>query len=165
MIEHLTALDPDRAGSLVAESQREGFKFLARLRDEWVSGTNRFDRPGEALFGLFDGRELVGIGGINRLDELTGRLRHVYIRPSQRRHGWGSLLVGHILSHAVGHFRYVVLRTDTESGDCFYRACGFTAIRDSSDPTHRIQLPGGEPDDALKSRSLLPARLIRDSIS
>jgi GNAT superfamily N-acetyltransferase len=146
MIERLTTLDLAQMERLLVESQREGFRFLARLRDEWSSGANRFDKPGEALFGLFDGRELVGIGGVNRLDGLTGRIRRFYILPSHRRQGLGGCLLRHILNYAANHFRYVVLRTDTESGDCFYRACGFTRIRDSRDPTHRMQLAGAGPD-------------------
>lgn len=35
---------------LLADSEREGSRFVRRLVDEWATGTNRFDRPGEALF-------------------------------------------------------------------------------------------------------------------
>ena len=140
MIARLTAFDPVQMAPLVAESRREGFRFLARLRDEWASGTNRFDRAGEVFFGLFADGELIGVGGINRLDEFTGRLRRFYILPSYRRRGCGRHLLRYILSHAASHFRWVVLRTETDGGDRFYRACGFRRIRDSHDPTHRIQL-------------------------
>ena len=52
----------------------------------------------------------------------------------------------HILSHAAQYYRSVVLRITTDSGDRFYRACGFMRIRGSSDPTHRIELTEAEPD-------------------
>ena len=32
--------------SLIDEGERDGFRFLLRLRDEWVTGVNRFDRAG-----------------------------------------------------------------------------------------------------------------------
>lgn len=145
MIQRLTALDVTQVGPLVVESQREGFRFLARLGEEWGSGANRFEQPGEALFGIFVGDQLIGVGGINRLNESTGRLRRFYILPTHRRRGWGRRLLRHILHHAAGHFRLVVLRTETNSGDRFYKACGFTRIGDSLDPTHRIELPRAEP--------------------
>ena len=31
-------------------SERDGWRFVRRLADVWAAGTNRFDRPGEALF-------------------------------------------------------------------------------------------------------------------
>ena len=157
MIARLTALDVAQIEPIVCESQREGFGFLVRLRDEWMSGANRFSKSGEALFGVFVSGNLVGVGGINRQDDRTGRLRRFYILPAHRRRGYGRRLLHHILKHAAKHFRSVVLHTTTESGDCFYRACGFMGIPDSSDPTHRVELPEAEPDAPPNSR--LPSQL------
>jgi ribosomal protein S18 acetylase RimI-like enzyme len=140
MFERIKTLDQSRIEPLVAASQREGFRFLARLREEWLNGTNRFELAGEGLFGLATGEGLIGIGGINRQDESTGRLRHFYILPSQRRRGWGGRLLRHILEDAARHYRWLVLRTDTEAADCFYRACGFARLGESENPTHRLDL-------------------------
>ena len=49
MIVRLIALDMVQMEPLVSESQHEGFQFLARLCEEWASGTNRFSLRGEAL--------------------------------------------------------------------------------------------------------------------
>ena len=130
MIARLTTLDPVRIKPLAEASQREGFRHLARLCEEWASGTNRFEQPGEALFGVCVGVALLGVGGINRQDRCTGRLRRFYIHPSHRRRGWGRRLLHHILGHAASHFRWVVLRTDTDAADRFYCACGFARIQD-----------------------------------
>ena len=146
VIVRLIALDMVQMEPLVSESQHEGFQFLARLCEEWASGTNRFSQRGEALFGLFDSGTLIGVGGINRQDDYTGRLRRFYISTWYRGRGWGRGLVDHILSHAAQYYRSVVLRITTDSGDRFYRACGFMRIRGSSDPTHRIELTEAEPD-------------------
>ena len=146
MIVRFTALQMVQIEPLVSESQHEGFQFLARLCEEWASGTNRFSERGEALFGLFDSGALIGVGGINGQDDSTGRLRRFYISPLHRRRGWGRRLVHHVLSHATPYYRSVVLRTTTDSGDRFYRACGFMRIRGSSNPTHRIELTEAEPD-------------------
>jgi len=145
MIQRLTALDPIQVEPILAASQREGFRFVARLFEEWASGVNRFEKTGEAFFGVFVESNLVSIGGLNRLTKGTGRLRRFYVLPSYRRQGWGRRLLRHILTHAAEHFSCVVLRTDTDSGDRFYRACGFARTADSGDATHRIQLASAEP--------------------
>lgn len=51
---------------LVAESQREGFRFIRRLLHDYEEGTNRFDQLGECLVGAFasDG-QLIAIAGLN----------------------------------------------------------------------------------------------------
>ena len=139
-ISRLTTVEPALLAPLLAASQREGFRFVTRFCTEWADGTNRFDRPGEALFGVFTGPQLTGIGGLNRQSGKTGRLRRFYILPSHRRQGLGRLLLDRILTHAFTHFRRVVLRTDTEAADRFYRACGFRRIEDLPGATHGMEL-------------------------
>lgn len=156
MIVRLTALDVAQLEPLVSESQREGFGFVSRLCDDWMRGTNRFLENGEALFGLFDSGVLIAVGGINRQDHLTGRLRRFYVMPSHRRRGLGRLLLHHILNHAAPYFRSVVLRTNTDSADRFYRACGFIRIHGSTDPTHRLDLTEAEPNHSSERRDCAP---------
>ena len=145
MINQISDLAAADIGSLVRASRQEGFRFLTRLCDEWANGSNVFNGPGEALFGVFDDAQLVGIGGINRQDDATGRLRRFYILPSRRRLGFGRSLLNHILAHAAAHFRWVVLRTDSATADLFYCACGFTRVEDVPGATHRIRLARAEP--------------------
>src|SRR5215510_16264793 len=51
--------------TLLAESEREGSRFVRRIVDEWAAGTNRFDRPGEALFTARLGDRRIGVCGLN----------------------------------------------------------------------------------------------------
>jgi GNAT superfamily N-acetyltransferase len=145
VITRITSLDPVQMEPLVAASQYEGFRFIVRLCDDWDSTRNRFDQPGEAMYGVYIDAGLIGVGGINRQDESTGRLRRFYILPAHRRRGWGRALLSHILNHAAGHFRWVVLRTDTAAADCFYRACGFAQKEGFGEATHWIELPSALP--------------------
>ena len=48
--ERLTGSPSETLDVLLADSEREGWRFVRRLVDEWATGSNRFDRPGEALF-------------------------------------------------------------------------------------------------------------------
>jgi len=125
---------------LLEESEREGFRFLHRLRDDWISGLNRFTLNGEALFGAFEEEHLVAVGGINRQTDGCGRLRRFYVLKDYRRRGIGRLLVRHLLNFASFHFSRVVLHTDTEAADRFYVAVGFVRLAARANQTHFINL-------------------------
>jgi GNAT superfamily N-acetyltransferase len=145
----IASLDPAELTALREECRREGFGLLDRLADDYLSGANRFDRPGEALFGIYTGRELVGIGGLNRdpyaNDPRVGRVRRVYIAAAYRRRGLGRRLIGAIVAEASRHYDVLVLKTDTARADAFYRALGFQAGAAPGDATHVMRLEGQGP--------------------
>lgn len=121
---------------LRAEAAGEGFRFVDKLVSEWHSGTNRFSRPGETFLVAFRTTNLVACGGINR-DPYTdeggvGRLRHLYIRKSDRRSGVGSALVQQLLEHAESAFHLVRLRTATREAADFYVKLGFHVVQDEA---------------------------------
>ena len=132
-------------GPLLAESRAEGYRFLARLRDEWESGANRFDRGGEALYVARRGGVWVGICGLNRDpfsgDADVGRLRHLYVSEGQRRVGVGRALVEQAVVDAQRHFRRLVLRTNAPAAAAFYAALGFSPAACGS-ATHALELRG-----------------------
>lgn len=72
---------PDDVLPLALAAHGEGFTFLGRLLAEWADGTNRFERPGEALFGAYSDGALVGTAGLTRQGERLGRVRRVYVHP------------------------------------------------------------------------------------
>jgi GNAT superfamily N-acetyltransferase len=134
---------------LLAESEEEGFRFLRRAREEWLSGANAFSREGEALFGVFEGERLLAIGGINRECEGHGRLRRFYVRREERKRGIGRKLVEHVLAFASLHYSQVVLRCETDAADQFYLAVGFRRVDSDPGVTHVIELnKGPEPSSA-----------------
>src|ERR1700730_5121053 len=98
-IERVIDAPAERLGALLAESERQGFRFVRRLVEEWESGANRFDRRGEVLFVARVGDEVVGVCGLNvdphAGDPAIGRVRHLYVRVSPRGGGarplWGGL--------------------------------------------------------------------------
>ena len=137
---------------LLAESESEGFRFVRRAQDEWLSGANRFANEGEALFGVFEGERLVAIGGINCGSERCGRLRRFYVRRDGRRKGIGRQLVHHVLAFARRHYSRVELRCDTEAADRFYRALGFSRTTAAADVAHAMELTA-DPDGNVLSLS------------
>ena len=146
---------PAEAEGLLVESELEGFRFVRRAKDEWLSGENRFSKEGETLCGVFEGARLVAIGGVTRDSGRCGRLRRIYVRRQERRAGIGRQLVLHLVAFARRHYARVALRCDSEAADRFYRALGF--CRTNADPgaTHAMDLgePRVRPPAALSHRS------------
>lgn len=140
---------PDAVEELVRESESEGFRFLKRLREEWLSGANRFSNAGEAFFGVIEEGRLLAVGGINRESEACGRLRRFYVKKEARRSGVGRSLARHIVAFASSHYTRVVLRTDTEAADRFYVSLGFARLSKSELATHLLELKK-EPNQSLE---------------
>jgi aminoglycoside 6'-N-acetyltransferase len=126
---------------LAREAEAHGFEFVRRLVADYASGANRFDKPGEALFGVFDGVALIGVGGLNvdhyADDPAVGRVRHVYVRAAHRRKGAGRALLTSIMSAAAPTCKTLRLRTNTAEGARFYESLGFERV-DDGDATHAI---------------------------
>ncbi len=137
---------PDASGflDLAREARAEGYGFLDRLGREWADGSNRFDQPGECLLGLFEGGELVAVGGLNRdpyaVDPGTGRIRHLYVAPKWRRAGLATRLTRELLLRGGLGFARLRLRTDNPAAAQLYEGLGFTSV-DETDATHAWSSP------------------------
>lgn len=139
-------LDPASSGlaDLLSESERDGRRMVRRLVDEWDSGANRFDRPGEALLGAWIDGRLVGVGGLNvdpyAGSERTGRVRHLYVLAAFRRRGIGRRLVLEVMAAAQARFDDLRLRTNDPDAARLYETLGFQPCPDSGDSTHVTRL-------------------------
>jgi GNAT superfamily N-acetyltransferase len=142
-VERVRELRWDAVESLVVESERAGLGFVRRLVDEWASGRNRFDRPGEMLLGARMDGCLVGVCGLNvdpyAATLAVGRVRHLYVLESRRRHGVGRRLVEEIIRTAGGRFDTLRLRTHNPGAARLYEALGFRPSEDA-DCTHLMTL-------------------------
>lgn len=124
---------------LHAEARAEGYDFIDTLVDDWASGANRFDGPGEAFFGCFDESTLVAIGGLNvdpfAGDPQVGRIRRVYVRPQWRNSGVGAALVTVLVEKARKSFKCVRLRAENSDAARLYERLGFVRI-ENPNATH-----------------------------
>ena len=117
---------------------------MERLCDDWISGANRFDNSGEALFLAMADNQVVGICGLNRdpyaNDPRVGRVRRLYVLRAHRRSGIGGALLDAVTKHARDHFD--LLRVRTEAADGFYLARGFRRDNSDAEATHVLKLSG-----------------------
>jgi len=136
---------PDDFARLVELSLAEDFLAMQRLRDDWNSGVNRFNEPGEVAFEARIGSRLIGICGLNRdpysMSPKIGRVRHLYVDPEFRRRGVGRMLVSRIIECAKRHFSSLRLRTLRADADQFYVTLGFHRVSDRVDVTHELRMP------------------------
>ena len=136
--ESALAIEPLRKAALA-----EGHSFVERALDEWESGANRFDRPGEAFYLAQVGDRVVGMCGLNidpyLTDPRVGRIRHLYVLPGFRRNRIGRRLVEACLDQAAIRFDRVRLRTFNPQAAGFYSVVGFDEVSDES-ATHSIKL-------------------------
>ena len=143
-IERLTDLQPERLAPLIAESEQHGLRFVRRLADEWASGANRFDRPGEALFLARSGERAVGVCGLNvdpyAAQPSVGRLRHLYVLSAHRRLGIGEQLVTRIIETARGRFERLRLSTSNPEAARLYERLGFRPRADGAHCTHSMDM-------------------------
>ena len=141
-IVRITDLKLDALENLRAESSDEGFSFIERLCAEWISGANRFDAPGEALFLALNDGQVVGVCGLNRdpyaHDPRVGRVRRLYVSPAHRQRGIGQTLLAAVIACARGPFSSLRVRTEV-AGD-FYTAQGFRRVDSGAEFTHVLEL-------------------------
>ncbi|MBD7971056.1 GNAT family N-acetyltransferase [Paenibacillus sp. Sa2BVA9] len=86
LIAKVKHLDTHKLMQLVDESKSEGFFHLERLVTDYGTGTNTFDKNGEALFLVLKNSEIVGVCGLNQDpfsdSKKVGRVRRLYVSPS-----------------------------------------------------------------------------------
>jgi GNAT superfamily N-acetyltransferase len=115
---------------LLAASEAEGRRMLRRLLDEWRSGANRYDRPGESLWAWRDVQGLViAVGGLNVEPAPgrpgTARMRRFYVHPAWRARGLAHRLVQAVLASAQGHFERLHVNCESAESAQFWQRCGF----------------------------------------
>ncbi|MFK3705774.1 acetyltransferase (GNAT) family protein [Raoultella sp. BIGb0138] len=127
--------------ALRRESLDQHFNMLRRLAENWQSGKNRFNAPGEKLFGAFVAGQLVGICGLN-IDPFSpqpraGRIRHLYISEAYRRQGIGQQLLVTAIAHAGMWFDFLNTHAPPAAWP-FYETLGFRPVYDEPKVTHRL---------------------------
>lgn len=114
---------------LHAAAALEGEHSVERLAREWLSGVNRFDRPGEMLLGAELGGGLVALGGLTRDPDTPDafRMRRFYVLPHCRRQSIGRTLVHRLLA-AAPLPTLLTTHAGTPAASCFWERLGFQPV-------------------------------------
>ena len=127
-LQQVTKELPSGFDTLRAEARAEGYRFVERLTNDWISLTARFDRDGEALLAARVNGVLAGIGGLTIdpvvLDAL--RMRRFYVRLAYRRSGIGRKMAAALLEPARSAGRLVTVNAAPASA-AFWKSLGFGA--------------------------------------
>lgn len=125
---------PEQIKELAKQAQKEGFQFVDRLIEEFESGKNRFDQPGEFLLLGYDDDKLVACGGLNQqwneneIDARIGRVRRFYVLPKYRKYGVGKQLLQQLEKEARANFSALCLNTDTKNAAHFYQKQNYVFV-------------------------------------
>lgn len=136
---------PGSFHSLLDAASNEGVRNMNLLTEGWLSGEQRFDTGGAALFGAFDGSCLVGIGGITAepgLAEPAMRMRRFYVRPDWRRRGVARCLADAAMAHGLARVSVLTCNARaTALAGPFWEAMGFAPV-EAEGMTHIYRAAG-----------------------
>jgi GNAT superfamily N-acetyltransferase len=112
------------------EADRDGVRNMGLLVDQWESGAERFDAPGEALFGAFDGDALIGVGGVtieHGADAM--RMRRLYVLHDWRKRGAGRALAQLMMATGLESADFLTCNARaTPAAAKFWEAMGFAPV-------------------------------------
>ncbi|RAK60464.1 GNAT family N-acetyltransferase [Phenylobacterium hankyongense] len=136
---------PTGFAALRCEADADGYRHMARLAQDWESGAERFDRPGEALLAAFLDGELAGIGGMTQeplpAPEPALRIRRFYVKQGARRQGLGRTLANALLQEALDQVALVTVHAARPPAPAFWEALGFSPTPDHG-WSHELRRPG-----------------------
>ena len=112
------------------EADRDGVRNMGLLIDEWESGAEHFDAPGEALFGAFDGNALIGVGGVTiESDADAMRMRRLYVLHDWRKRGAGRALAQVMIANGLESADFLTCNARaTPAAAKFWEAMGFAPV-------------------------------------
>ena len=125
---------PAQMSVLADHAAQEGLQFLHRLIEDYTSGKNRFEQPGEFFLVAYDGQQLIACGGLNIQHSdngepsRIGRVRLFYVLPKYRKHGIGKQLLLKLESLAKPNFSALCLNTHTQQAEIFYKKHNYVFV-------------------------------------
>jgi GNAT superfamily N-acetyltransferase len=125
---------PPEITQLANNSKKEGFDFIERMIEEFNSGKNCFNQPGEFLLVAYDNDKLIACGGLNLqwneqdVESRIGRVRRFYVLPEYRQHGVGKLLLQYLEKKAIVDFSALCLYTSLKDAAGFYKKMNYVFV-------------------------------------
>ncbi|WID94768.1 GNAT family N-acetyltransferase [Bosea vestrisii] len=133
---------PDELPALQAEAAAEGYRFVEGILEEWDAGRYLAGDDRNALFALYCGGALAAIGAVtpdpyDPAPDLL-RIRHVYVRPGDRRAGVGRSLASALIQQGLALAPRLSLNAADAGAAAFWEAMGFQPDAGGTRRTHLL---------------------------
>ena len=132
---------PTDLPALQDEAAAEGYRFVEGILEEWDAGRYAGEDERNTLLAVYREGVLAAIGAVtpdpyDPAPDLL-RIRHVYVRPGNRREGVGRVLASALIQQGLALAPRLSLNAADAGASAFWEAMGF---RPDSSGTRRSHL-------------------------
>jgi len=133
---------PDDLPALQAEAAAEGYRFVDGILEEWNAGRYQAEDERNTLLAVYREGMLAAIGAVtpdpyDPAPDLL-RIRHVYVRPADRREGVGRTLASALIQQGLALAPRLSLNAADAGASAFWEAMGFRPDRGGTRRSHLL---------------------------
>jgi GNAT superfamily N-acetyltransferase len=133
---------PDDFPVLQAEAAAEGYRFVEGILEEWDAGRYEDGDERNTLLAVYREGILAAIGAVtpdpyDPAPDLL-RIRHVYVRPGNRREGVGHVLATALIQQGLALAPRLSLNAADAGAAAFWEAMGFRPDTGGTRRTHLL---------------------------
>ncbi|HEV2512325.1 GNAT family N-acetyltransferase [Bosea sp. (in: a-proteobacteria)] len=133
---------PGDLPALQGEAAAEGYRFVEGILEEWDAGRYAGEDERNTLLAVYREGVLAAIGAVtpdpyDPAPDLL-RIRHVYVRPENRREGVGRALAGALIQQGLALAPRLSLNAADAGASAFWEAMGFSPDRGGTRRTHLL---------------------------
>lgn len=134
---------PDDLPALQDEAAAEGYRFVEGILEEWHAGRYAGEDERNTLLAVYREGVLAAIGALtpdpyDPAPDLL-RIRHVYVRPANRREGVGRALAGALIQQGLALAPRLSLNAADAGASAFWEALGFQPDRGGTRRSHLLE--------------------------
>ena len=133
---------PGDLPALQGEAAAEGYRFVEGILEEWDAGRYAGEDERNTLLAVYREGVLAAIGALtpdpyDPAPDLL-RIRHVYVRPGNRREGVGRALASALIQQGLALAPRLSLNAADAGASAFWEAMGFSPDRGGTRRTHLL---------------------------
>jgi len=134
---------PDDLPALQDEAAAEGYRFVEGILEEWDAGRYAGEDERNTLLAVYREGVLAAIGAVtpdpyDPAPDLL-RIRHVYVRPGNRRAGVGRVLASALVQQGLALAPRLSLNAADAGASAFWEAMGFRPDRGGTRRSHLLE--------------------------
>lgn len=134
---------PDDLPALQDEAAAEGYRFVEGILEEWDAGRYAGADERNTLLAVYREGVLAAIGAVtpDPYDPAPNllRIRHVYVRPRNRREGVGRVLASALIQQGLALAPRLSLNAADAGASAFWEAMGFRPDNGGTRRSHLLE--------------------------